>query len=92
MNPFWPAGDPIQVDSQNGQPAEFHWQNRPHRIRQISDHWRVHTSWWPEGPPYTDIGTEVWRDYWEVATDTGLLCVIYQDLRQGSWFLERVYA
>jgi len=34
---------------------------------------------------------EIWRDYWKVVTDTGLLCVLYQDLTQGHWYLERIY-
>ena len=42
---------------------------------------------WTGGTP-----AELWRDYWEVATDTGLLCVLYRDLLAEGWFLERVYA
>ena len=38
------------------------------------------------------IAAELWRDYWEVATDGGLLCVLYCDLLTEEWFLERVYA
>ncbi len=33
----------------------------------------------------------VWREYVKVATDTGLLCLLYRDLHDGGWFLARVY-
>ena len=38
--------------------------------------------WWEE---------EVWRDYWEVITDSGLWCVLYRDLLADGWYLERIY-
>jgi hypothetical protein len=43
----------------------------------------VHTLWWTED--------EVYRDYWEVTTDSGLLCVLYRDLFSDAWHLERIY-
>jgi len=48
----------------------------------IGQHWRVHTAWWE--------AREVWRDYWQVATDDAYLCVLYHDLLTGRWHLERV--
>ncbi|MGQ9684360.1 MAG: hypothetical protein ACUVX9_17680 [Anaerolineae bacterium] len=80
MSPYWPEGQPIAVAG--AEPERLDWQGRIHSVERISDHWRVHTNWWQR---------EVWRDYWEVVTDTGLWCVIYQDLLAHTWLLERIY-
>lgn len=79
---FWPEGCPVEVLSLDGCPRQFRWNLRLHRVLRVSDHWRVHTGWW---------ATEVWRDYWQVTTHTGLLCDIYHDLLAGNWLLERTY-
>jgi len=65
-------------------PSGFDWQQEPHRILEICNRWRVHARWW-EG------GQAVWREYFKVTTDRGLLCLIYHDLQSGDWFLSRVY-
>ena len=82
MTPFWRDGKPIEVEAAGESPLLFRWKRKRHRVRDVSARWRVHTEWWAE---------EVWRDYWEVTTDTGLLCVLYKDLLNERWFLERVY-
>ena len=33
----------------------------------------------------------IWREYVKVTTDTGLLCLLYQDMHDGGWFLARIY-
>jgi len=82
--PFWPEGQPIDVElNGRGLVQSFRWQRQEHRVQVISVRWRVHTAWWTEH--------EIWRDYWEVATYTKLLCIIYQDLLTLTWRLERVY-
>jgi hypothetical protein len=83
MNPFWPQGRPIVVQTQGDAPARFRWGLDEHLIRDLSVHWRVHSQWW--------TGQPVWRDYWEVTTASGLLCVLYRDLLDGGWYLERIY-
>ena len=90
MSPFWPHGAPIEIQAEDrevnapqAEPHSFLWEGRLHRIQELSAHWRIHTYWWTE--------VEIWRDYWKVVTDTGLLCVLYQDLTQGHWYLERIY-
>ena len=81
MTPFWPEGKAIEVVMSDEEPAAFRWIRRKHRVRDVSARWRVHTEWW---------AGEVWRDYWEITTDTGLLCVLFRDLLSDRWFLERV--
>jgi len=83
MTPFWPDGKQVDVQASGESPLTFRWNRRRHRVQHVSARWRIHTSWW--------TGAEVWRDYWEVTTDTGLLCVLFRDLLSGTWFLERVY-
>ena len=83
MSPFWPDGHLIEACSEGGRPLRFRWGSGLHHIQDISSHWRIHTGWWSE--------EEVWRDYWEVTTDTNLLCVLYHDLLKGAWYLERIY-
>jgi hypothetical protein len=65
-------------------PAGFNWHGVPHHILDICNCWRIHTRWW-------EPSHAVWREYWKVATDEGLLCLIYEDLMSDGWFLSRVY-
>lgn len=82
--PFWPDGQPIEVElDADGAILGFRWQLQEHRVQLVSLQWRVHIAWWTEH--------ELWRDYYEVATHTRLLCSLYQDLFTLSWWLERVY-
>jgi hypothetical protein len=82
--PLWTERQPLDVgESADGQPLDFYWERHYHTVEHISRHWRVHLDWWEPA--------ELWRDYWEVATDTGLLCVIYHDLVVEGWALERIY-
>lgn len=83
MSPFWPEGQAIDVREGPRTPRVFRWQGHRHTISGVSARWRVHTNWWTEH--------EIWRDYWEVTTDSGLLCVIYCDMITRDWMLERIY-
>jgi len=53
----------------------FTWQGRQHRFTSVDKRWRVHEGWWQD---------EVWREYWKVTTETGLLCIIYQSIKTCS--------
>jgi hypothetical protein len=74
----------IQIWGSEEAPEGFVWQGRLHGIEQISNRWQVHTRWW-------EPGKAIWRRYWKVTTDTGLLCQLYHDLLEGGWFLSRLY-
>jgi hypothetical protein len=82
VSPFWADPPALPVHTQDGRPMGFTWQGVPRRIARVGQHWRVHTAWWE--------AREVWRDYWQVATDDAYLCVLYHDLLTGRWHLERV--
>lgn len=85
MSRLWPEGAPIgvRVDGQ-GRPTAFVWQGRTHQVAQLRQQWLVDTDWWSEAG-------RIWRAYAVVTTDTGMLCVVYQDLISEAWFLAKVY-
>lgn len=87
----WGIGLPIEVDTQNSanddsaiyeMPIFFTWQNQKHPVVEITKTWRVDIDWWRE---------RVWRAYFKLRTETGLLVIIYQDLLSGAWYLQRLY-
>ena len=83
MTRFWAEGQLIAVVSDEAaRPNHFAWQGRTHQVGAIARMWRVDFGWW---------GLRVWRDYFKVTTDSGLLVVIYHDLLTGQWFLQRLY-
>lgn len=83
MTRLWPQGEAIVVvsDSQ-GTPGAFEWQGRTHRVVRLGQRWRVDEGWWRQ---------QVWREYFQVCTDTGLLMIVYRDLLTGRWYLQRLY-
>jgi hypothetical protein len=77
-------GNAVKVWGEDDAPEGFVWKNASHTIVEVSNVWRVHTRWW-------EPRQVVWREYWKVVTDTGLLCQIYRDMENGGWFIARVY-
>lgn len=83
MTHLWPAGNPIVVLSDGlATPQSFTWQGRSHRVQQVARRWRVDQGWWRQ---------RVWREYFKLTTQTGLLVIIYRDLLTGQWYLQRLY-
>lgn len=87
MTRLWAGGEGVEAWGEGTHPPEpagFVWRGVSHRICQVCNRWRVHTYWWePE--------RMIWREYLKVITDTGILCILYQDLVEVSWFLARIY-
>ena len=83
MSPFWSEGLPVRAQDEAERPRQFLWGWRWHRVAAVRHRWRVHTRWWTD--------EEIWRDYWEVTTDTGLLSTLNYDRLSEAWYLERVY-
>lgn len=83
MTRLWPEGAPIAVicDAQ-GYPQSFTWRGQTHVVTHVALAWRVDLEWWRE---------RVWRSYYKMSTDTGLLVIIYHDLAGGDWFVQRLY-
>ncbi len=83
MTHLWTAGPEIAVQpTPDGRPGSFTWIGRMHPTADICNEWRVHTDWWQQ---------EVWRNYFKLQTEDGLLCTIYHDLLADRWHLARVY-
>jgi len=87
---LWVNGDPITVQTRvllttqpgNTSLVQFTWHDQDHRIAQITREWRVDIDWWRE---------RIWRSYYKLSTESGLLVVIYQDLLTGRWYLQRLF-
>jgi hypothetical protein len=84
MTRLWPAGEQIEIWDEGETPTGFNWQGAPHCITDVCNRWRIHTRWW-------EPDQLIQREYLKVVTDTGLLCLIYQELPSGSWFVARLY-
>ena len=94
MTRLWPDGISISVTATPGagskdegvaddqRPASFTWQGQTHQVDEITRAWRVDIDWWRG---------RVWRAYFKLSTDTGLLVVIFKDLLSGEWYLQRLY-
>ena len=63
-------------------PRQLIWRGKEHGVSEITRYWRIDIDWWRE---------RIWRAYYKLRTETGLLVVIYQDLVVGDWYLQRLY-
>ena len=84
MTRLWPDGEALEVWGGEETPVGFARQATSHRVLKVYNRWRIHTRWW-------ESEEVIWREYIKVATDKGLLCLLYRDLGSGGWFLARVY-
>ena len=84
MTRLWPEGQAIEVCDCEEIPGGFRWSGASHRVLEVCNRWRVHTRWW-------EPNETIWREYWKVATDGGLLCLIFHDFLTDRWYLQRVY-
>lgn len=83
MTRLWPLGRPISVQADPlAVPLTFIWQGRIHRVCSVAKRWRVDQAWWQQ---------RIWREYFKLSTDSGLLVIIYRDLLTGDWYLQRLY-
>jgi len=83
MTQLWPEGLPIQAREETGRPSSFRWQHSRRLVHAVVDQWIIHDEWWRQD--------EIWRHYFQLETAEGLLCVLYRNLLDGTWYLERVY-
>jgi hypothetical protein len=81
---LWPEGEALEIWGKEEMLAGFFWQEVPHHVSEVCNRWRVHTRWW-------EPSEAIWREYVKVATNKGLLCLLYRDLWSGGWFLARIY-
>jgi len=85
---MWGIGTPIIVVTQEtpgatgDEPSRFTWQGQDHQVAEIAKAWRVDIEWWRK---------RIWRAYFKLSTNSGLLVIIYQDLVSNDWYLQRLY-
>jgi len=83
MSRFWPDGVPITVTCDDlATPVALTWEGHRHLVSQIIERWRVDEGWWKR---------RIWREYFQLVTRSGLLILIYHDVRSGEWRLQRLY-
>lgn len=83
MTRFWPDGLAIEVTTDSlAAPLSFSWNGRRHHVTRIVERWRIDEGWWKR---------RAWREYFQLVTHSGLLALIYHDVRAGQWRLQRVY-
>jgi hypothetical protein len=83
MTHLWTVGLEITVQiSGDGAPYSFICNGQLYEAAQVCNAWRVHTDWWRQ---------EIWRDYYKLQMQDGLLCTAYHDLLTGRWHLARIY-
>jgi hypothetical protein len=51
-------------------------------VQGIAKRWRVDQRWWQQW---------IWREYFKLHTDSGLLVILYKDMTNGTWYLQRLY-
>jgi len=80
---LWRQGAAIAVQTDGRQtPVSFVWRGRAHRVERVTRRWRLDRGWWRQ---------RRWREYFKLTTHTGLLVVVYHDLTDGTWYLQRLY-
>ena len=69
----------VELDS-NGQPASLRLDGSAEQV-EVCNRWRIEEAWWRR---------PVSRDYYKLV-GRDLLALVYLDLVDGTWHLERVY-
>jgi len=83
MTRFWPQGVAITVvtDDQTT-PLAVIWADARHQVERIERRWRDDLLWWR---------ARIWREYFVLRTNSGLLIMIYHDILSDTWRLQRLY-
>jgi DNA polymerase-4 len=76
-----PRPCPIQVTlSLQGLPQALVWHDHIHPVSTVYEGWRERRRWW---------GAPIERDYYRVEMTSGEIKLIFHDLREGQWLMER---
>ena len=83
MSRFWPEGVVVAVEAgDDGAPHAFRWEQHRHGVAGLARRWRRDVGWWQR---------RIWREYFIVRTEHGLLVELYRDVASGEWRVQRVY-
>ena len=69
----------VELDA-DGRPCRLRWEGGSEPV-EVCNQWRVEEAWWRR---------PVSRDYYKLVGPQ-LLVLVYEDLLDGSWHLERLY-
>jgi hypothetical protein len=72
----------VKVADDKETPLSFQWNGEQHPIEVYCNRWVVDTDWWTNRQA---------RDHFKLLTTTGWLVIIYHNLGDGKWYLQRVY-
>lgn len=83
MSHFWPEGIAVTVEADATlAPITIQWQQQRHAVASIARRWRRDVGWWHK---------RVWREYFIVRTERGVLLELYRDVTTAAWRVQRVY-
>jgi hypothetical protein len=84
MTNFWKGGMSIKVKvDASRRPTHVLWHGKYHGVERVGRIRVVDDCWW--------TFARIWRVYYRVTTDCGLLIVIFCDVLTNNWYLERLY-
>ena len=75
----------IRLEVEEGarhKPIAFLYRRKSERVRETLKRWRIVQGWWKKA---------VEREYFQVRTESGIVCELYRDLHSGVWYLQRIY-
>jgi len=76
-----PGPRPIQATTDpQGQPLALVWDRRFHPVARVYEHWRERRRWWMQ---------PVLRDYYRLELRDRQVKVVFRDLENDGWYLER---
>ena len=82
MSRLWGTeAEALQVRLADGSPVAIRWRGAWQAVEHIALAWQVDLCWW---------GARVYRDYYKLLAG-GMALVIYHDLLEDGWALQRVY-
>jgi hypothetical protein len=79
VTPPPPAVIQVTLGSQ-GSPRALIWHDRIHQVSAVYECWRERRRWW---------GIPVERNYYRLETTSGEVKLIFHDLRERQWLMER---
>ena len=82
MTYLWIPALQIHVWTDNDILRRFQWGEHIHNIQWIARQWRIDIKWWQQ---------RIWRHYYKLVTDTGLLVIVFYDLLNDAWYLQQLY-
>jgi hypothetical protein len=79
-----PLGQPRAVDvrtDEHGEPVHVRLPGRTaRRVAVVRERWRIDDEWWRQS---------ISREYRIVVLDDGKVITLYEDLSEGTWFVQR---